>query len=256
MIKNLTAMKTVTAACDAEADVDEKAIKPKASVSSLLFNVDFLASVKKLIEVLNPVAELTNFCQKSSTSSAEAVEKWLQLQSDGPEELKPFLEYRTKQSNVFNTVTMTANYLHPVYRGKRMSQEQLNKVKKYLFEKLDGDELESLHKFTENEEVFGNLVRKKIVSPRTFWHYAAELNHKKLAAFAMDYLKIPASTAQLERLFSHWSHVHSDTRNRLSDETSKKLVNAYFTLRSTDDLPDEDSDIEDDIDNDSDSDSD
>lgn len=69
--------------------------------------------------------------------------------------------------------------------------------------------------------------------------------HKKLAEFARDYLKIPASTAQLERLFSNWAFVHSDVRNRLSDETSKKLVKMYFTLRSTDELPD--IDIDDDI---------
>ena len=36
--------------------------------------------------------------------------------------------------------------------------------------------------------------------------------------------------------------MHNDIRNRLSDETSKKLVNIYFTLRSTDELPDMDKD--------------
>ena len=127
-------------------------------------------------------------------------------------------------------------------------QDQLKEVKKYLFEKLGADELESLHKFTKNEEIFANLVQKKITPPKTFWHFAAELGHEKLAAFAMDYLKIPASTARLKRLFSNWAYVHSDTRNRLSDETSKKLVNTYFTLRSTDDLPEEDSDFENDND--------
>lgn len=55
----------------------------------------------------------------------------------------------------------------------------------------------------------------------------------------MDYLKIPASTAQLERLFSNWAYIHSDLRNKLSDETSKKLLNTYFTLRSTDEIDEE-----------------
>lgn len=88
------------------------------------------------------------------------------------------------------------------------------------------------------------MNRKKITSPKTFWHYAAELGHGNLAEFAMDFLKIPASTAQLERLFPNWGYVHSDIRNRLTNETSKKLVNIYFTLRSTDEIVEDDSDFE------------
>lgn len=245
MIKNLSAMKTVTAACDAEAELDKDVIKPKRYVVSLLFNEEFPASVRKLLTILNPVAELTKFCQKSTASSADAAEKWLELLADGPEDLKPFLEYRIAQSNVLNTVTMTANYLHPTYRGKRLSQDQLKEVNTYLLDKLDDDQLESLRKYTKSEDIFVNLVNKKRLSPITFWHYAAELGHRKLSEFANDYLKIPASTALLERLFSNWAYVHSDVRNRLSDETSKKLVNMYFTLRSTDDVYDmEDDDDE------------
>lgn len=253
MNKNLPAMKTVAAACDVEAEVDKDVLKPKSKVVSLLFNEGFTASVRNLLKILNPVAELTNFCQKSSVSSADAAEKWLKLLTDGPEDLQPFLEYRIKQSHVLNTVTMTANFLHPAYRGKLLSQDQLTEVNSYMLEKLDGDQLESLRKFKENTDVFASLVKKKGLSALTFWHFASESGHRKLADFARDYLKIPSSTAQLERLFSNWAYVHNDIRNKLSDETSKKLVNMYFTLRATDELPESDS--EDKIDNVSDSES-
>lgn len=250
MIKNLTPMKKVTAACDAEAEIDEKAIKPKNEVSALLYNANFLASVKTLLELLNPVADLTNFCQKSTCSAAEAAEKWMELLYDGPSKLRTFLEYRLKQSKVLNIVTMTANFFHPIYRGKRLNADQLKEVKNYIFGKLEAAELESCRQFTAGEGVFENLKRKKITSTKTYWHYASELGHEKLAAFAMDYLKIPASTAQLERLFSNWAFVHSDVRNRLSDETSKKLVNIYFTFRSTEEIPDDDNDTDSYSDND------
>lgn len=49
------------------------------------------------------MAELTNFCQKSDSSAADAAEKWLKLFVDGPEELHDFLEYRCDKSNVFKT---------------------------------------------------------------------------------------------------------------------------------------------------------
>lgn len=165
---------------------------------------------------------------------------------DGPEELREFLEYRCKKSNVFNIVTMTANYFHPVYRGQKLNQEQQKEVKNYIFEELEAAGLESCRIFMENEGTFASLKRKKITNPKTFWHYAAEQGHVELATFAMKFLKIPASTAQLERLFSNWSYVHNDIRNRLSVETSKKLVNIYFTLRSTDAILDDD-DIESDV---------
>lgn len=135
---------------------------------------------------------------------------------------------------------MTANYFHPVYRGKKLDEEQQQKVKDYVFENLDAAGLESLRLVTENEGTFRNLQQKKVASPKTFWHFAAEMRHGQLSAFAMKFLKVPASTAQLERLFSNWAYIHTDIRNRLSSETSKKLLNIYFTLRSTDEVIDED----------------
>ena len=147
----------------------------------------------------------------SSSSVADAAEKWMDLLENGPGVLRPFLEFRIKKSKVLNMVTLTANYFHPVYRGKRMNEKQLNEVRAYICEKLDGPELESL------------------------W-----------ISFVCNgfYLKIPASTAQLERIFSQWAFIHSDNKSMLSEDTSKKLLNIYFTLRSTDEV-DDDSEMED-----------
>lgn len=117
-------MFTYITACAAEAEIDEKAIQPKANISSILFDAEFLESVKKLLEILNPIAELTNFCQKSTTSAADAAEKWLELYEIDSSDLHGFVENRLKKSNVLNTVTMTANFLHPVYRGKRLNHKK------------------------------------------------------------------------------------------------------------------------------------
>lgn len=84
------------------------------------------------------------------------------------------------------------------------------------------------------------MKRKNITATNTF---ASEMSSENLSTFAMKYLKIPASTAQLERLFSNWAYIHNDIRNRLSADTSKKLVNMYFTLRSADNI-DTDSEFE------------
>lgn len=185
----------------------------------------------------------TAICQKSTTSSADAIEKWLEVHENGSNELRVYVKNRMAKSNVLNLVTMTANYFHPLYRGQRLDEQQLQEVKNYIFEELDAAELESWRQFTTDSNVFASMKRKKITAPNTFWHCASETGHEKLSTFAMKYLKIPASTAQLERLFSNWAYIHNDIRNRLSSDTSKKLVNVYFTLRSADNI-DTDSDLE------------
>lgn len=59
--------------------------------------------------------------------------------------------------------------------------------------------------------------------------------HKSLSTLAKKLLNIPASTTQLDRVFSQWSFIHTPLRNRLSVESSKKLLYyVYYTLKLKD----------------------
>lgn len=69
-LRNLPYMKKVAAECDIEYENDKNAMRSKPGVSQLLFNADLVESVKELVNVLEPVAELTNYCQKSDFSVA------------------------------------------------------------------------------------------------------------------------------------------------------------------------------------------
>lgn len=51
---------------------------------------------------------------------ADAIEEWLDLLQNGPEELKIIARARCEKSNVFNDVTIAANILHPKYRGVKL----------------------------------------------------------------------------------------------------------------------------------------
>lgn len=80
------------------------------------------------------------------------IDKLLMLQkngNDGKDILRDFLNYRLEQSDVLNTVTITANYFHPIYRGKKLNQQHRQEVTKYVFEKLEAAELESFRNFSE-----------------------------------------------------------------------------------------------------------
>lgn len=238
-LDNLPFMKRIAANDDNEQDDVDEEKKPAAAVSQLLFNNTFIDSVKNLLSLLDPIAKLINLCQKSDSSIADAADAWLDLLIEAPVELKPFVESRCKKSNVFNDVTLAANFLHPTYRGLKMNDSQRNQVDEYIFNSLDSSALESFRLFTIESGAFAALKNKKITSPKTYWFFASRQKHPELASFAMKILKIPASTAQLERLFSNWSFIHSEIRNRLTTEHSKQLLNIYFSLRAADEYPDD-----------------
>ncbi|KYN21104.1 hypothetical protein ALC57_06532 [Trachymyrmex cornetzi] len=138
--------------------------------------------------------------------------------------------------NVFLTpIVLTSNFLHPQYRAKRFlhDKQKLKMVFDFLKQELDlkdiTDEL-GLELYQKNLGIFEKLQSRNITSPETFW-ITAEPFYSRLSLLAQKLLKIPAASAQLERLFSFWSFVHSDLRNRLTVDRSMKLVDIYYTLK-------------------------
>lgn len=252
-LHNLPFMKKVSANDDVEETdnaIESPEIKtPDPVVTQLLFNVQFIDSVKHLYLMLNPIAKLINICQQGNASNADSIEEWLDLLSTGPAELKVLAEKRITKSNVFNDITLSANFFHPTYRGNKLNESQRQKVNDFVFEMLDSKGLESFRSFSSDEGTFSALKRKGITSTETYWYYAAKRGHTELADLATKLLKIPASTCQLERLFSNWSFIHNELRNRLTPDHSKKLLNIYFTLRSNDLIQQDEEDFFDDFEN-------
>lgn len=61
-----------------------------------------------------------------------------------------------------------------------------------------------------------------------------------MADFALKLISIPASSAEVERVFSNWKFVHSTLRNKLEFKKSKKLVEIYYNLnKGNSDEPDD-----------------
>lgn len=221
---NMTAMRKVAAS-------DELA-KISPQVKCLLFDEYFLSQVNDTIALLDPVSQLINACQKSDSSVADAVEMWMSLQlPDGHNDKHHHLEKRRKQS--LNIYSMSANVLHPQYQGQNLNEQHHDQVEGFILKTLDAEGLSSFQQYREKAGIFGDLINKGIKSPKTFWFFAKR-HHKQLADLANKLLNIPASSAQLERVFSNWSFVHNANRNRLSFEKSKKLVQVYYSLKMKD----------------------
>lgn len=193
-LKNLTVMKKITADCSTEYQNNQDTTRLSPAISELLLNTDFIESVENLVNMLDSVAELINYCQRSDVSSADIVEKWLDLLGHESQELSKFADERCNDSNVFNNITTTANFIHPDYRGKKLNESQRKVVYDYFFETLDAEGLESLRLFSLSRGTFDSLVKKNLKSPTTFWHYASQQGHKQLADFAIELLSLKDST--------------------------------------------------------------
>lgn len=226
-IKNLLNMKKISA---------EGYIKVKAEVTYLLYNEDFINEIKEMIQILEPICQLVNKCQKSDFSVADAVEEWFEIKQKMPEHLmtdmiEAAIDHRIQMAG--NIYSFAANYLHPRYKGRKLNVEQKSSVEMFLLDQLDSEGLNGLNDYEHEKDIFQKLFQKKISSYDTFWGLA-ETKFPTLADVAQKLLNIPASSAQLERLFSNWSFVHSSLRNRLSPEKSSKLMYIYYSLKLRD----------------------
>ncbi|XP_059621288.1 uncharacterized protein LOC132264954 [Phlebotomus argentipes] len=227
LIDNLQYMKTICA--------EEKQMRQ--DVVTLLYNSDFIQEVNKYIRIFDPVCETINLCQKSDFSLAEAADLWLGLKTKFPPEYekiwKPLLKKR--KAKVLNAQMLTAHFLHPWLKKEALNSEQMKIVDSYLVKTLvkTSDGLQSLVDYKEKRGLFGTLFENEVGNPSgalLFWK-TSKTQHPTLAKLAIRLLKIPASTGQIERAFSQWGIVHSQRRNRLNFERSKKLLHIYYAAK-------------------------
>lgn len=137
---------------------------------------------------------------------------------------------------------LTAFFLHPEYDKSSLNTNQNAIISKFLMKNLDNNGLLELDDFKLKRGKFLVLFTKQIKSPSTFWQIARPF-FPILSGLALKLLNIPASSAQLERVFSNWGQIHSFKRNRLLFEKSEKLISVFLHLRnSIDDMDDIESD--------------
>lgn len=223
VIKNSKFMKRISCA----QEESENSPLP-ANVSQLLFNETFNKSINELHSMLDPVANLVNTVQGDGCPIAEAVELWLTLIETAPNELAKLATERCNKSNVFNSIALLANHFDPRYRGNKFDQNQKKIVADSLLAIPGMAELSV--GYEEKEDLYGRLDNFR--DPLRYWKFVLKYEEQKeIAEFALKLMRLPASTARIERLFSNWAFVHSDLRNRLSTERSKKPLNVYFSLR-------------------------
>ncbi|CAD7092373.1 unnamed protein product [Hermetia illucens] len=199
------------------------------TIRSAICNESFLKKIETYLNVIEPLCELIYLSQKRNTTLAEIAEKWMELSF--PSEFQEHLEKRRAQA--LTPVAMSANFMHPSYRGRKFNSEQMKMVEYFLLEALDSPGLDQLLLFKRNEDVFKILAVKKVISYDTFWSMAERMC-PELATFAKRLLCIPASVSYVDKIFSNWSGAHSSARNLLGMDLYRKLTKAHFELNLAD----------------------
>ena len=202
---------------------------------NLLFDDRFEQKLHDFLTLFDPVCELINTCQKVNTSVADAVDLWLNLQT--PEKFSQVqLEIENRRNMALNLYALCAYSLHPHYMilaPIKLSAEQQRMVQNFLIDELTANGLKELAEFRDKKGFFVKLYDKNITDPIVFW-MSAKVHYSELSSLALKLLKVPASSAAIERLFSQWSFVHNKLRNRLSLNVSKKLLHIYYSLKLKD----------------------
>lgn len=184
------------------------------------------------ILVLDPICKLIRTCEKNNKNIGDATELWLKLEI--PVENQEYYDALQERLNkVINVYGLTANFLNHTYRGLRFAHipEYVQKVNDFLREELSENGLGQLQHYKNLTGSFDLIIKKNFKSWDVFWK-SCKYFYPELSNLALKLLNIPASTGQLERLFSQWSYVHNTKRNRLRQDRSAKLISLYYTYRA------------------------
>ena len=130
-----------------------------------------------------------------------------------------------------------ANCLHPKYRGRHLTPEQLLSAHQLLLSK-DPNMMPHLCSFQAEAGPFPVIMFHEAcinkLEPSVWWISVKQLCsmvNASLCDLAILLLHLPSSSASIERIFSNFGATQTKLRNRLGLEKAAKLVTCYRALR-------------------------
>jgi hypothetical protein len=126
--------------------------------------------------------------------------------------------------------------LDPCQRGAVLSDEQLTALRSFLRGRVGGDFQKVWTELLQYRAKTGNFAASSIwedaqfVDGITLWKFHG-MAATSLCKLALAIMSIPTSSAASERCWSVMGNIHTENRNRLTDEHVEKLVFIYFNER-------------------------
>jgi hypothetical protein len=174
--------------------------------------------------------------QSDYASIADACEVWAGLLRN------PVLQAHQKTvedrfSQAVDDIHVMAHMLHTKYRGEGLSEELKEHARQWL-EEEHPDFLPYVIAFAAGDDPFPqSLCREQVLKNTrsvTWWKSIRNSASIKIppefSSFVIQLMKLPASSASIERVFSNFGHIWSKLRNRLGLEKAAKLVFCFRIL--------------------------
>lgn len=206
-------------------------------VFSLILSENLKKTVLDQIKLQDDICAIINKCQEKDTNLSKAAEMWLDLKipSGITQNLKS--KYTERKNMALTKITLSAYFLDPFTDNNKITKEQEEAVKQFLDSSYENTvmmeptgilrELEILMKGNDIIET----IKSRVDNATDFWTFISGSGQmSELSKIALKLYKIPASSAQLERVFSMWNHIHNKSRNRLTFERSRKLMHIYYHM--------------------------
>lgn len=217
---NLDKLEEICNIPDIEIDETIKAVIKKRA---------FRDDIGDYLSHLIPVCKLINVCQGPEINVADGAQYWLTLEL-------PTNRYtaliQERIGRAVKDVGYAANLFHHSYRGERLNDFQKNIAEKFLDKEMN-DDCKAEHRIYK-QDVNGHYrtMRQKLTNKDALFYWTfVGIKLKNLSEFALKLFTIPASSALIEGFFSHWTYIHSNYRNRLSEEKSSDLVDIYYSIK-------------------------
>lgn len=211
---------------------NEKKLPDEIRESILGENSDSLKTqVKREINIQKPIINLIDAAQSKTCNLATIAEYWFKLEDEMPLNCPSTVKQHvaTRKEQALCPVTLLAYFFDPKKDVTILTISHKWAIERCFNQRVR--EFSARKSFTEYKEKRANFVDFDIkdMDAKTFWQ-SIRFEYPELSKVAIQALSIPASSAEIERVFSKWREVHTPLRNRLGAEKSEKLLSAYYHL--------------------------
>jgi hypothetical protein len=218
---------------------NEELIDPR--IRSIIHNVGLFNEVKHLQLQLQPVSNGLDRLQSDSSTLADACETWIDLlQNSDLQTYKDKVHHRFQKA--MTPTHYLANILHSQYRGKLLLPDQVSSAQDLLLQTNPDMLPDDLLSFmTDSLEISNTLLPASVITrtrPTVWWLSLSKSSpvSKDLCSLAQKILKMPSSSASIERVFFNFGLIQTKLRNRLGLQKAAKLVFSYWYLRRKEDI--------------------
>lgn len=216
----------------------ENRISIDTEIYAKIQNLDLKNKVEKYLIKLQKISSALDKVQIETCTIAEATEIWIDLLQNVEKENFTIFEidcFKTRFNMAMTPFHYLANLLDHHYRGKKLSQNQVEEALEYAAA-YHPEAMPFIILYQAQSSPFRKYLfstqNMNHVHPVSWWYALRSSINNAMLDLSMQLHTAVASSAGIERLFSTFGLIHSKIRNRLGTEKASKLVSIMRTLNS------------------------